>query len=126
MFSLFCSAFRFLTGAALMFLKNPKRIAGLLCILMWALTVLSLMERQVRKNLDGEPMYGLLPENRPSAAPSGPKLLAKFEKLSVIIIHEHGETHRRLSQLKPIQHKILKLLDVPDNALRTFKRRCGM
>src|SRR5262249_54492184 len=29
-----------------MFLENPKRIAGLLIILMWALTVLALMERQ--------------------------------------------------------------------------------
>lgn len=113
-------------AVAPMFLKNPKRIAGLLSILTWALTVLSLMERQVRKNLDGEPMYGLLPENRPSPAPSGPKLLKKFENLSVIIIHEHGETYRRLSQLKPIQRKILELLDVPDTGLRTFKRRCGM
>lgn len=84
------------------------------------------MERQVRRKLKGQPMYGLLPENRPSPAPSGPKLLQKFENLSVIIIHKHGETYRRLSQLKPIQRKILELLDVPDTGLRTFKRRCGM
>ena len=108
-----------------MFLENPKRIAGLLIILTWALTVLALMERQVRKNLKGQPMYGLYPENRPSPAPTGPRLMAKFERLSVVIIHDNSGTHRRLAQLSNIQREILKLLDLPDTALKTFKRRCG-
>ena len=109
-----------------LFLKNPKRIAGLLCILTWALTVLALMERQVRKNLKGQPLYGLYPENRPSPAPTGPKLLKKFATLCIVIIHEQGTTQRRLAQLSPIQRRLLELLDLPEEALRTFKRRCGM
>lgn len=108
-----------------MFLENPKRIAGLLIVLMWALTVLSLMERQVRKNLKGQPMYGLYPENRPSPAPTGPRLLEKFATLCIVIIHDGSGTHRRLAQLSNIQREILKLLNLPDSALRTFKRRCG-
>ena len=108
-----------------MFLENPKRIAGLLIVLMWALTVLSLMERRVRKNLKGEPMYGLYPENRPSPAPTGPRLLQKFATLCIVIIHDDSGTHRRLSQLSSIQREILKLLDLPDTALKTFKRQCG-
>jgi len=108
-----------------MFLQNPKRIAGLLIILMWALTVLSLMERQVRKNLNGQPMYGLYPENRPSPAPTGPRLIETFATLCIVIIHDDSGTHRRLAQLSPIQREILKLLDLPDTALKTFKRRCG-
>ena len=108
-----------------MFLENPKRIAGLLIILTWALTVLALMERQVRKNLKGQPMYGLYPENRPSPAPTGPRLIAKFETLCVVIVHDNSGTHRRLAQLSNIQREILKLLDLPDTALKTFKRRCG-
>ena len=108
-----------------MFLQNPKRIAGLLIILMWALTVLSLMERQVRKNLKGQPMYGLYPENRPSPAPTGPRLIAKFETLSIVIIRDGTGTHRRLAQLSSIQRQLHKLLDLPDSALKTFKRRCG-
>jgi len=112
-------------AVAPLFLKNPKRIAGLLCILMWALTVLSLMERQVRKNLKGEPMYGLYPENRPSPAPTGPKLLKAFATLCVVVIHDHGTTHRRLAQLNDTQRQILRLLEFPDGALQTFKRRCG-
>jgi transposase len=108
-----------------MFLQNPKRIAGLLIILTWALTVLALMERQVRKNLKGEPMYGIYPENRPSPAPTGPRLLEKFETLCIVIIHDETGTHRRLAQLSTVQREILKLLDLPENAMRTFKRRCG-
>jgi transposase len=108
-----------------MFLKNPKRIAGLLCVLTWALTVLALMERQVRKNLKGQPLFGLYPENRPSPAPTGPKLLKKFATLCIVVIHEHGTTQRRLAQLSAIQRRLLELLDLPEEALRTFKRRCG-
>jgi transposase len=108
-----------------MFLKNPKRIAGLLIVLTWALTLLALMERQARKNLKGEPMYGLYPENRPSPAPTGPKLLEKFATLCIVIIHEKTGTDRRLAQLSKEQRDILKLLDLPDTALKTFKRRCG-
>jgi transposase len=108
-----------------MFLENPKRIAGLLIILTWALTVLSLMERQVRKNLKGQPMYGLYPENRPSPAPTGPRLLEAFATLCIVMIHDTSGTHRRLAQLSNIQREILKLLDLPDSALKTFRRRCG-
>jgi hypothetical protein len=79
-------------------LGKPERIAGLLCILVWSLMVMSLMERQVRRRLSGKPMYGLYPENRPSPAPTGPALL----------------------------NEILKLLDIDAVCLQTFKRRCGM
>lgn len=113
-------------AVAPVFLKNPKRIAGLLCIIVWALTILSLMERQVRTNLKGQPLVGLLPENRPSPNPTGPKLLKAFATLSVVTIHDRGETTHRLTQLTATQRKILKLLDAPDGALQTFKRRCGM
>ena len=108
-----------------MFLENPKRIAGLLIVLTLALTVLSLMERQVRQNLKGHPMYGLYPENRPSPAPTGTRLLQKFETLCIVIIHDPTGPHRRLAQRTPVQREILKLLDLPDKALQTFKRRCG-
>jgi transposase len=107
------------------FLKNPKRMAGLLCILLWALTVMSLMERQVRKNLNGAPMYGLYPENRPSPAPTGPKLLKAFETLCVVIIREPRATHRQLAELSDTQRKIIELLGLKDGSLQTFKRRCG-
>lgn len=113
-------------AVAPMFLKNPERIAGLLCILIWALMVLALMERQVRRSLKGKPLYGLYPENRPSPAPTGPALLDCFSTLCIVIVSDHGTTTRRLAQPTAIQRLLLGLLGIPPDALRTFKRRCGM
>ena len=113
-------------AVAPMFLKNPKRIAGLLCILIWALMVLALMEREVRRKLNGKPLYGLYPENRPSPAPTGPALLDCFSTLCVVIVKDRGTTTRRLAQPTTIQQTLLRLLGIPPDGLRTFKRRCGM
>jgi transposase len=113
-------------AVAPMFLKNPERMAGLLCILIWALMVLALMERQVRRSLRGKPLYGLYPENRPSPAPTGPALLDCFATLCVVIVKHQGETIRRLADPTPTQRKLLGLLGIPPDTLRTFKRRCGM
>lgn len=62
-------------AVAPMFLKNPGRIAGMMCVLVWALMVLALMERQARRELKGKPLHGLYPEGRPSPAPTGPALI---------------------------------------------------
>ncbi len=109
-----------------MFLKNPERIAGLMCVLVWALMVMALMERQVRRSLKSKPLYGLYPENRPSPAPTGPSLLDAFSTLCVVIVKLRGTVNRRLARPSEIQVKLLKLLGIPPDALRTFKRRCGM
>ena len=109
-----------------MFLEKPERIAGLLCIVVWALVVLSLMERQVRRSLEGKPMYGLYPENRPSPAPTGPAILNAFSTLCIVIV-TRGQTQRRqLAEFTAVQEKLIKLLGIPPDGLRTFKRRCGM
>ena len=113
-------------AVAPMFLKNPERIAGLLCILVWALMVLALMERQVRRGLKGKPLFGLYPENRPSPAPTGPALLECFRTLCVVIVKHRGTTARRLAEPTDTQRTLLRLLGIPPDALRTFKRRCGM
>jgi transposase len=113
-------------AVAPMFLKNPDRIAGLMCVLVWALMVLALMERQVRRGLKSKPLYGLYPENRPSPAPTGPALLDCFSTLCVVIMKLRGSVTRRLAQPSDIQQKLLRLLGIPPDTLRIFKRRCGM
>jgi transposase len=112
-------------AVAPMFLKNPKRMAGLLYVLVWALMVMSLMERQVRRELQGKPMYGLYPENRPSKAPTGVRLIEAFEYLCVIQLTQAGNTTRHLGQLDATQLEIIKLLKLSPEQLTTFKRRCG-
>ncbi len=113
-------------AVAPMFLKNPERIAGLLCILVWALMVLALMERQVRRELNGQPLYGLYPEGRPSPAPTGPSLIQKLSGLSIVIVQQRGAVKRQLAQPDSTQHRILKLLGIDSERLQTFKQRCGM
>jgi transposase len=113
-------------AVAPMFLEKPERIAGLLCILVWALMVLALMERQVRRNLKGKPLYGLYPENRPSPAPTGPALLECFATLCIVIIKHRGQVSRRLADPNATQKKLLQLLSIPPATLKTFKRRGGM
>lgn len=113
-------------AVAPMFLEKPERMAGLLCILVWALMVMALMERAVRRNLKGKPLFGLYPENRPSPSPTGNALIECFSTVSIVIIKDHGTTTRRLAQFTPIQHKLNELLAIPPTALQTFKRRCGM
>jgi len=112
-------------AVAPMFLEKPERMAGLLCILVWALMVMALMERQTRRSLKGKPMYGLYPENRPSPAPTGPSILKCFSTLCRVVVKEHGKVSRRLAEPDPTQRKLLHLLGIPPDGLRTFKRRCG-
>jgi transposase len=112
-------------AVAPMFLEKPARMAGLLYILVWALMVMSLMERAVRRNLKNKPLYGLYPENRP-ATPTGTALLGCFSTVSIVIIKHQGTTTRRLAQFTPIQRRLIQLLAIPPTALQTFKRRCGM
>jgi transposase len=113
-------------AVAPMFLEKPARMAGLLYILVWALMVMALMERAVRRNLKGKPLHGLYPENRPSPAPTGTALLECFSTLSIVIVKHRGTTTRRLAQFAPIQHRLIQLLAIPPTALQTFKRGCGM
>jgi len=112
-------------AVAPMFLEKPERIAGLLCIVVWALIVLTLMERQVRRSLEGKPMYGLYPENRPSPAPTGPAILNAFSTLCIVIVKSGTTQRRQLAELTAVQQKLIKLLGIPPDGLRTFKRRCG-
>jgi transposase len=107
-----------------MFLEKPERMGGLLYILVWALTVMALMERAVRRNLKGKPMYGIYPENRPSPAPTGRAILKSFANLSIVIVKQSGTTCRRLAELSPVQHELVRLLGLSANNLRAFKRQC--
>jgi transposase len=107
-----------------MFLEKPERIAGLLCILMWALLVLTLLERQVRRSLKGKPMYGLYPENRPSPAPTAPSILRAFSTLCVVIVKHRGTQSRRLAQSDATQQMLLRHLAIRSDDLRAFRRRC--
>ncbi|WP_435011930.1 IS1634 family transposase (plasmid) [Tundrisphaera lichenicola] len=109
-----------------MFLKNPDWIAGLLCILVWALMVLALMERRVRRELGGKPLYGIYPEERPCHSPTGPALIQILGPLCIVIVEERGTITRRLARPDPAQRRVFQLLGIDADRLQTFRRRCGM
>ena len=113
-------------AVAPMFLKNPERIAGLLNVLVWALMVMTLMERQVRRKLKGKPLFGLYPENRPSPAPTGPAILECFRTLCVVIVKHKRTQSRHLAEPTAVQTKLLKLLGIPPSTLKAFKRSSGI
>jgi transposase len=113
-------------AVAPMFLKKPERMAGLLYILVWALMVSALLERGVRRSLNGKPMYGLYPENRPSPSPTCRAIFECFENLAIVIMKHRGEIHRRLADLTLTQREIVNLLGIPPASMKTYKRRCGM
>ena len=109
-----------------MFLEKPTRIAGMMQILLWALMALSLMERDVRKSLNGEPMYGIYPENRPCPAPTGRGILECFEELCVVVIKHKGAIRRRLGELTKVQRQLIEMMGIPPDSLTAFKRKCCM
>jgi transposase len=104
------------------FLENPQRIAGLLCVVVWALLIMTLMERQVRRGLGGEPLLGVYPEGRPCQAPSGPTILACFSTLCVVVFLKPHAPQRQLTQLTPLQRRLLELLGILETDLYGYAR----
>jgi transposase len=104
------------------FLENPQRIAGLLGVVVWALLIMSLMERQVRRGLRGKPMLGLYPEGRPCQAPSGPTILGCFSTLCVVIFLGRNSQRRQLAQLTPLQRQLVDLLGILETDLHCYAR----
>jgi hypothetical protein len=104
------------------FLENPQRIAGLLAVVVWALLLLSLLERQVRRGLRGQPLFGLYPEGRPCQAPSGPTILGCFSNLCVVIFLGGDVQRRQLVQLTALQQQLIELLDILETDLHCYAR----
>ena len=59
-----------------------------------------------RQSLDGEPMYGIYPEGRPSPSPTGKSIIEQFEDLAVVIMKHKGQRHRRLADLDNTQQHL--------------------
>jgi transposase len=108
------------------FLQNTRRIVALVSVLVLALMIYSLLERQVRAALHGEAMRGLLPENRPSQRPTARQVLRAFEHVQYsIVVFRNGSEQVAFSPLTPVQRSVMKLLSISPTTLRTLKKRCG-
>ena len=100
-----------------LFLQDDNRIRGLLVLLGIALRVLTLTEFVARQNLaqNGEALKGLYEgnPNRATDKPTTERLLKAFKDITLYRHETPTETWYEVSQLSPLQQRILKLLDIP-------------
>lgn len=103
-------------AVAPVYLKEVSRIQGLLGVYFLALLVQTLLERQVRQamtaqNIEHLPLY---PEERPCRRPTARKLFDLFEPLQrhEVIVGQEPPA-RLVTELSPLQRKILALLEIP-------------
>ncbi len=85
-----------------------------------ALAVASLIERQVRTGMRrrGIKTLPLLPEARPTATPTCPRILEAFRDVRWFEVEHKGESIAFPIELSPLQRTLLELLSVPAEAYR--------
>jgi transposase len=101
------------------YLKKPRRVAGLLHAYFIALAVASLIEREVRNGMrrQGLKTLTLLPENRPTATPTCPRILEAFRDVRWYEVEHNGEVMFAFPiELSKLQRTLLELLGVPAEA----------
>lgn len=101
-----------------LFLKDDRRIRGLLLLLGIALRVLTLTEFVARRNLaaTGETLKGLYAGNpqRATDQPTAERLLNAFDNLTLYRHQTTTEVCYEVAELNPLQRRILQLLKVPE------------
>ncbi len=97
------------------FLKRVRRIQALLGVYFFALVVQTLVERELRQQMDATncstlPLY---PEERGCAAPTARRIIDLFTGVQRHRLTSNGETRELITELSPIQRAVLRLLRVP-------------
>lgn len=96
------------------YLQREDHVTGLIRLLSIGLRVLTLLEFQVRRNLEKnkEKLAGLYVGNpkRETARPTAEILLAAFKEITLLLIEVNNEVYAHLTTLSPLQQRILVLL----------------
>ena len=98
------------------YLKETSRIQALLCVYFLALLVESLLERELRRAMDGAGIESLplYPEGRACRRPTARRVIELFEEVQR---HELSAGNRRpvvfSTELTRLQRKVLRLLGMP-------------
>jgi transposase len=99
------------------YLKKPRRAAGLLHAAFLAMMLDALMERALRKGMIRQRLESLpiLPEGRHSKTPTTARLLEMFSGVCWYEFERNNETVTFPIELTPLQRQLLELLEVdPD------------
>jgi transposase len=104
-----------------LWLKRPDRLETLVFLIMVAVLVLALIERQVRRAIaqTGHKISGLMPEHRDTTTPKGSRLLKAFASLSVVKITQGHHVRYLLSELSSVQRQIIQALGLAE--LSTYR-----
>jgi len=97
------------------YLKKPRRCAGLVHAYFVALAVASLIERSVRQGMQREKIeeLPLFPEGRMTSTPTCPRILEAFRDVRWNEFKRGEETICFPIQLSDLQKTLLRLLEVP-------------
>jgi len=99
------------------FLRDERRIAGLVWLLCLALRVLTLTEQRLRTALQQQDaqLVGLNPASRTQATtqPTTERVIRAFRNLTVTVVTGEGWEQRHVSSLNQTQQQILDLLGLP-------------
>lgn len=98
------------------FLKKPERVEAFGYVMVIAVLLLNIIERRIRKNLEGETQGVALQGRRITLTPTGTAVLDVFEYVKVLTI-PRGNSYQRVipDGLTENQNRILKLCGVPEN-----------
>lgn len=106
-----------ITALMPVFIQKEHRIKSLIRLLLLALKYVSLIEYQVRNELKvtNQIVKELYPGNptRATDKPTANMLLRAFKNITLVIIPMGNKNFIKVSDLKPIQLKVLELLKIP-------------
>lgn len=98
-----------------MWLHSPKRLAGLLLLIMVAVLVAALLEHQVRRWLakTGRLLKGLMPEGRDNPYPTAKAMLRAFQSFALVIVRrDKGCEEVHHPKLRPVQQQIWDIMEL--------------
>lgn len=108
------------------FVKRDDQIQGLTHLLSIAVRLLILIEFVVRRELkrNGEKLVGLHQENpkKETDNPTAERLLKVFDHIDLAIIRLPDQVTRHVTQLKPLQVRILELLGLSPDICYTLAK----
>lgn len=97
-----------------MWLHSPKRLAGLLLLIMVAVLVAALLEHQVRHWIarTGKLLKGLMPEGRDNPYPTAKAMLRAFQSYALVIVRHQGDRQVHYPKLRSVQQQIWDVMDL--------------
>jgi transposase len=112
-----------------MSLQDESRMQGLVLLLSLAVRLLTLLEWQVRKQLQdgGQTLKGVYPgqPGRQARRPSAEMLLKVFQGISLSVVEVVGAVSIHLTPLTPLQERLLALWDLPADLFHRITLHCA-